>query len=261
MDAGRSSGYSLSQQVMSAVAASLRLEDLAVDPYPHLAELRSQGGRCVGAEPGHVGGRRVRRRGVRAARPGAIHERLAEVPDPGDLRPPDAVGRGRGTETPQAGLPGALHRQGLTRGLAAVGSTGFAWTSCGPAKRWPPSGAVEVDLMADYAAPIALETMGHRGRPAVRGPAAGAGLVRSPRPVAGELRRRRRRSSRRTGGCGRDARVPRERGWTGSGQPATLERFSEVLSGPGGTLARSEVLARTCWTRILLRRHRDDRVG
>lgn len=28
---------------MSAVAASLCLEDLAVDPYPHLAELRSQG--------------------------------------------------------------------------------------------------------------------------------------------------------------------------------------------------------------------------
>ena len=228
---------------MSAVAASLRLEDLAVDPYPHLAELRSQGAAVWAPNLGMwvVAG---------------YDDAVSVLRDPARFT----------NDSPKSLIQATFGRQMLSvegeeqkrhKQACLAPFTGKAsrevWQPrvdrlCVDLLRSreeaAPSGAVDVDLMADYAAPIALETMGivvglpFRDLPRVR--AWYEVLARSLANFEGDADVHR---------AGQEAAAAmreylaesldgqRPAGETGHGT------LLEVLSGPGGTLARSEVLA------------------
>ena len=228
---------------MSAVAASLRLEDLAVDPYPHLAELRSRGAAVWAPNLGMwvVAG---------------YDDAVSVLRDPARFT----------NDSPKSLIQATFGRQMLSvegeeqkrhKQACLAPFTGKAsrevWQPrvdrlCVDLLRCreeaAPSGAVEVDLMADYAAPIALETMGivvglpSRDLPRVR--AWYEVLARSLANFEGDADVHR---------AGQEAAAAmreylaesldgqRPAGETGHGT------LLEVLSGPGGTLARSEVLA------------------
>lgn len=228
---------------MSAVAASLRLEDLAVDPYPHLAELRSRGAAVWAPNLGMwvVTG---------------YDDAVSVLRDPARFT----------NDSPKSLIQATFGRQMLSvegeeqrrhKQACLTPFTGKAsrdvWQPrvdrlCAELLRSreeaAPSGAVEVDLMADYAAPIALETMGIVvGLPSedlARVRAWYEVLARSLANFEGDTDVHR---------AGQDAAAAmreylaekldgqRPAGETGDGT------LLEVLSGPGGTLARAEVLA------------------
>lgn len=227
----------------SAVAASLGLEDLAVDPYPHLAELRSQGAAvwAPNLDTWVVAG----------------YDETVSV-----LRDPERFTN----DSPKSLIQATFGRQMLSvegeeqkrhKQACLAPFTGKAsrevWQPrvdrlCGELlearERAAGGGAVEVDLMADYAAPIALETMGIVvGLPSGDLPRVRAWYEVFARSLANfegdaELHR----AGQEAAAAMReylaeklDGRQP-----AGGAESGTL---LEVLSGPGGTLARSEALA------------------
>ena len=228
---------------MSAVAASLRLEDLAVDPYPHLAELRSRGAAVWAPNLGMwvVAG---------------YDDAVSVLRDPARFT----------NDSPKSLIQATFGRQMLSvegeeqkrhKQACLAPFTGKAsrevWQPrvdrlCAgllPSREEAaPSGAVEVDLMADYAAPIALETMGIVvGLPSGDLPRVRAWyevLARSLANFEGDADVH--RAGQEAAAAMREylaERLDRQRpaGETGDGT------LLEVLSGPGGTLTRAEVLA------------------
>jgi len=228
---------------VSAVAAALRLEDLAVDPYPHLVKLRSEGAAVWAPNLGMwvVAG----------------YDETVSV-----LRDPERFTN----DSPKSLIQATFGRQMLSvegeeqkrhKQACLAPFTGKAsrevWQPrvdrlCGElleaAERAAAGGPVEVDLMADYAAPIALETMGivvglpSGDLPRVRAWyevfarslanfEGDAGLHRAGQEAAAAMREYLAEKL--------DEQQP-----AGEADSGTL---IEVLTGPGGTLARSEVLA------------------
>ena len=256
---------------MSPVVASLRLEDLAVDPYPHLAELRSQGAAVWAPNLGMwvVAG---------------YDDAVSVLRDPARFT----------NDSPKSLIQTTFGRQMLSvegeeqrrhKQACLAPFTGKASREV-----WQPrvdrlcaellrsreeaaqSGAVEVDLMADYAVPIALETMGivvglpSGDLPRVRawyevlarslanfeGDAdvhrAGQDAAAAMREyLAEKLDGSRGARAAETGCAGAPAGIRREAPGSGSSDTAAGDAghgtLLEVLSGPGGTLARTEVLA------------------
>ncbi len=257
---------------MSAVAASLRLKDLAVDPYPHLAELRSQGAVvwAPNLDMWVVAG---------------YDDAVSVLRDPARFT----------NDSPKSLIQATFGRQMLSvegeeqkrhKQACLAPFTGKAsrevWQPrvdrlCAELLRSreeaAPSGAVEVDLMADYAAPIALETMGIVvGLPSedlARVRAWYEVLARSLANFEGDADVHRagqeaatamreylaeKLDGQQPGACAPDtgcagapAGIRREAPAFGSSDAAAGDTgpgtLLEVLSGPGGTLARSEVLA------------------
>ena len=257
---------------MSAVAASLRLEDLAVDPYPYLAELRSQGAAVWAPNLGMwvVAG---------------YDDAVSVLRDPARFT----------NDSPKSLIQATFGRQMLSvegeeqkrhKQACLAPFTGKAsrevWQPrvdrlCVDLLRCreeaAPSGAVEVDLMADYAAPIALETMGIVvGLPSGDLPRVRAwyevlarslanfegdtDVHRAGQEAAAALREylAEKLDGQQPGACapetgcaGAPAGIRREAPGSGSSDAVAGETGNgtllEVLSGPGGTLARSEVLA------------------
>ena len=232
-----------SRAPVSAVAAALRLEDLAVDPYPHLAELRSQGAAvwAPALDMWVVTG----------------YDDTVSV-----LRDPERFTN----DSPKSLIQATFGRQMLSvegeeqkryKQACLAPFTGKASREV-----WPPrvdrlcgelleareraagGGAVEVDLMADYAAPIALETMGIVvGLPSGDLPRVRAWYEVFARSLANfegdaELHR----AGQEAAAAMREYLAEKLDGQqpAGGAESGTL---LEVLSGPGGTLARSEALA------------------
>ncbi len=228
---------------MSAVAASLRFEDLAVDPYPHLAELRAQGP-AVWAP--HLDMWIV-----------AGYDDAVSV-----LRDPERFTN----DSPKSLIQATFGRQMLSvegeeqKRLKQACLAPFT----GRASRevWQPrvdrlclellearggpssAGAIRADLMADYAAPIALETMGIVvGLPSDDLPRVRAWydvFARSLANFDGDARIH--RAGQEAAAAMREYLAEKldERQSSGEKGDGTL---IDVLSGPGGTLARSEALA------------------
>ncbi len=228
---------------MSAVAASLRLEDLAVDPYPHLAELRSQGAAvwAPNLDMWVVAG---------------YDDAVSVLRDPARFT----------NDSPKSLIQATFGRQMLSvegeeqkrhKQACLAPFTGKASREV-----WQPrvdrlcaellrsreeaaqSGAVEVDLMADYAAPIALETMGIVvGLPSedlARVRAWYEVLARSLANFEGDVDVH--RAGQEAAAAMREYLAERLDGQRPAGDTGH-GTLLEVLSGPGGTLARSEVLA------------------
>lgn len=228
---------------MSAVAASLRLEDLAVDPYPHLAELRSRGAAVWAPNLGMW---------VVAGYDDAVSV----------LRDPERFTN----DSPKSLIQATFGRQMLSvegeeqkrhKQACLAPFTGKAsrevWQPrvdrlCVDLLRSreeaAPSGAVEVDLMADYAAPIALETMGIVvGLPSedlARVRAWYEVLARSLANFEGDVDVH--RAGQEAAAAMREYLAERLDGQRPAGETGH-GTLLEVLSRPGGTLARSEVLA------------------
>ena len=228
---------------MSAVAAALRLEDLAVDPYPHLAELRSRGAAVWAPNLGMW---------VVAGYDDAVSV----------LRDPERFTN----DSPKSLIQATFGRQMLSvegeeqkrhKQACLAPFTGKAsrevWQPrvdrlCVDLLRSreeaAPSGAVEVDLMADYAAPIALETMGIVvGLPSGDLPRVRAWyevLARSLANFEGDADVH--RAGQEAATAMREYLAEKLDGQQPAGDTGH-GTLLEVLSGPGGTLARSEVLA------------------
>ena len=228
---------------MSAVAASLRLEDLAVDPYPHLAELRSQGAAVWAPNLGMwvVAG---------------YDDAVSVLRDPARFT----------NDSPKSLIQATFGRQMLSvegeeqkrhKQACLAPFTGKAsrevWQPrvdrlCAGLLRSreeaAPSVAVEVDLMADYAAPIALETMGIVvGLPSedlARVRAWYEVLARSLANFKGDTDVH--RAGQEAAAAMREYLAEKLDGQQPAGETGD-GTLLEVLSGPGGTLARAEVLA------------------
>ena len=226
-----------------AAAASLRLEDLAVDPYPRLAELRSQGAAVWAPNLGMwvVAG----------------YDDTVSV-----LRDPERFTN----DSPKSLIQATFGRQMLSvegeeqkryKQACLAPFAGKAsrevWQPrvdrlCGEllkaAERPAAGGAVEVDLMADYAAPIALETMGIVvGLPSGDLPRVRAWyevFARSLANFEGDVELH--RAGQEAAAAMREYLAEKldEQRPAGETESGTL---IEVLSGPGGTLGRSEALA------------------
>ncbi len=228
---------------MSSVAASLRLEDLAVDPYPYLAELRSQGAAVWAPNLGMwvVAG---------------YDDAVSVLRDPARFT----------NDSPKSLIQATFGRQMLSvegeeqrrhKQACLAPFTGKAsrevWQPrvdrlCAGLLRSreeaAPSGAVEVDLMADYAAPIALETMGLVvGLPSedlARVRAWYEVLARSLANFEGDADVH--RAGQEAAAAMREYLAERLDGQGPAGETGD-GTLLDVLSDPGGTLARSEVLA------------------
>ena len=228
---------------MSAVAASLRLEDLAVDPYPHLAELRSEAAALWA--------------------PNLDMWVLAGYDDVVSvLRDPERFTN----DSPKSLIQATFGRQMLSvQGeeqkrykqacLAPFTSKASreVWQPrvdrlCGELlearERTAAGGAAEVDLMADYAAPIALETMGIVvGLPSNDLPRVRAWYEVFARSLANfEGDAGLHRVGQEAAAAMREYLAERLDGQQPAGETGR-GTLIEVLTGPGGTLARSEVLA------------------
>ena len=227
---------------MPAVAASLRLEDLAVDPYPHLADLRSQGAAVWAPNLGMWV--------------------VAGYDDTVAVRDPERFTN----DSPKSLIQATFGRQMLSvegeeqkryKQACLAPFTGKAsrevWQPrvdrlcvelLEAAERAAAGGTVEVDLMADYAAPIALETMGI----VVGLPSGDLARVRAwyevfARSLANfegdaELHR----AGQEAATAMREYLAEKLDGQQPAGG-AVGETLIEVLSGPGGTLGRAEALA------------------
>ncbi len=228
---------------MSAVAAALRLEDLAVDPYPHLAELRSRGAAVWAPNLGMwvVAG---------------YDDAVSVLRDPARFT----------NDSPKSLIQATFGRQMLSvegeeqkrhKQACLAPFTGKAsrdvWQPrvdrlCGELlearEKATEGGTVEVDLMADYAAPIALETMGIVvGLPSedlARVRAWYEVLARSLANFEGDADVH--RAGQEAAAAMREYLAERLDGQRPAGETGH-GTLLEVLSGPGGTLARSEVLA------------------
>lgn len=228
---------------MSSVAASLRLEDLAVDPYPYLAELRSQGAAVWAPNLGMwvVAG---------------YDDAVSVLRDPARFT----------NDSPKSLIQATFGRQMLSvegeeqrrhKQACLAPFTGKAsrevWQPrvdrlCAGLLRSreeaAPSGAVEVDLMADYAALIALETMGIVvGLPSGDLPRVRAWyeiLARSLANFEGDADIH--RAGQEAAAAMREYLAERLDGQGPAGETGD-GTLLDVLSDPGGTLARSEVLA------------------
>ncbi len=228
---------------MSSVAASLRLEDLAVDPYPHLAELRSQGAAVWAPNLGMwvVAG---------------YDDAVSVLRDPARFT----------NDSPKSLIQATFGRQMLSvegeeqrrhKQACLAPFTGKAsrevWQPrvdrlCAGLLRSreeaAPSGAVEVDLMADYAAPIALETMGLvvglSSEDLARVRAWYEVLARSLANFEGDADVH--RAGQEAAAAMREYLAERLDGQGPAGETGD-GTLLDVLSDPGGTLARSEVLA------------------
>ncbi|MCY3933591.1 MAG: hypothetical protein OXH70_17915, partial [Acidobacteria bacterium] len=228
---------------VSAVAASLRLEDLAVDPYPHLAELRSEAAALWA--------------------PNLDMWVLAGYDDVVSvLRDPERFTN----DSPKSLIQATFGRQMLSvQGeeqkrykqacLAPFTSKASreVWQPrvdrlCGELlearERTAAGGAAEVDLMADYAAPIALETMGIVvGLPSNDLPRVRAWYEVFARSLANfEGDAGLHRVGQEAAAAMREYLAERLDGQQPAGETGR-GTLIEVLTGPGGTLARSEVLA------------------
>ena len=228
---------------MSAVAASLRLEDLAVDPYPHLAELRSLAAAVWAPNLGMwvVAG---------------YDDAVSVLRDPARFTndsPKSLIQATFGRQMLSVeGEEQKRHKQACLAPFTGKASR-EAWQPrvdrlCVDLLRSreeaAPSGAVEVDLMADYAAPIALETMGIVvGLPSGDLPRVRAWyevLARSLANFEGDAGVH--RAGQEAAAAMREYLAERLDGQRPAGDTGH-GTLLEVLSGPGGTLARSEVLA------------------
>ncbi|MXZ38815.1 MAG: cytochrome P450 [Holophagales bacterium] len=226
-----------------AAAASLRLEDLAVDPYPRLAELRSQGAAVWAPNLGMwvVAG----------------YDDTVSV-----LRDPERFTN----DSPKSLIQATFGRQMLSvegeeqkryKQACLAPFTGKAsrevWQPrvdrlCGRLLEASEQAAwnhgASVDLMADYAAPIALETMGIVvGLPSDDLPRVRAWyevFARSLANFEGDVELH--RAGQEAAAAMREYLAEKldEQRPAGETESGTL---IEVLSGPGGTLARSEALA------------------
>lgn len=226
-----------------AAAASLRLEDLAVDPYPRLAELRSQGAAVWAPNLGMwvVAG---------------YDDTVSVLRDPERFTndsPKSLIQKTFGRQMLSVeGEEQKRYKQACLAPFAGKASR-EVWQPrvdrlCGElleaAERPAAGGAVKVDLMADYAAPIALETMGIVvGLPSgdlLRVRAWYEVFARSLANFEGDAELH--HAGQEAAAAMREYLAEKldEQRPAGETESGTL---IEVLSGPGGTLARSEALA------------------